>query len=120
MTMETLDYTTLTPGIRAVVKLLRDNGFYTTDSGDGVTNVAAGMEGALPVPHVHCFVPRRRMFSETSRLVRLLRDAGLRIEMAMIQSVYDPADHKNASVSLYGVDDRVLSNVSNEQGRRVG
>ncbi len=38
--------------MRKAVELLNKAGFKTTDSGDGVTNVEAGMEGALPFPHI--------------------------------------------------------------------
>jgi len=45
----TMDYTQLDPGIRKLVKLLRENGFETTDSGDGKTKGDLGLD----YPHVH-------------------------------------------------------------------
>ena len=49
-----LNYDELDPGVRDVVRLLREDGFSTCDSGDGVTKPAAGWseEDALRVPHV--------------------------------------------------------------------
>lgn len=52
MEADYLDAESLTPGIRRTVLLLRSWGYETCDSGDGVTNVAAGMEGARDYPHV--------------------------------------------------------------------
>ncbi len=46
-----IDYRTLDPGIRDVVKILREEWhFNTTDSGDG--SKASFMEGAMDVPNV--------------------------------------------------------------------
>lgn len=67
-----LDLSTLTPGIREVVRLLRQNGFKTTDSGDGVTNVANGMEGAMTVPHVVMRIEPDEIIAEARRLQSLI------------------------------------------------
>lgn len=47
-----IDLEKIQPKMRPVVEFLNQNGFKTTDSGDGVTNVEAGMEGAMNFPHV--------------------------------------------------------------------
>jgi len=51
----TIDYDEIDPGIRDVVRRLREAGYNTTDSGDGVTKFAEGgeaMDCALPYAHV--------------------------------------------------------------------
>ncbi len=70
----------LNPGIRRTVAWLRSEGFITTDSGDGVTNLAAGMEGALPFPHVFMRVPPDVAHEEARRLLRLLKSHGLDVD----------------------------------------
>lgn len=115
---DTLNYAELNPGIREVVRWLRqDLAFTTTDSGDGVTNVAAGMEGALPVPHVHCRLdfdtddPDGRedsVFLDARDLMCALRNAGIAVDPSMIQLTYDPVTHV-VLLSLYGVDDARLA-----------
>jgi hypothetical protein len=91
-----------------VVRLLRENGFRTTDSGDGVTNVAAGMEGALPVPHVHCVVHDwHDVAPEAHRMMRLIAQLGLLGDQVTIEASYSPLDGV-ATISLYGLDDASL------------
>jgi hypothetical protein len=46
-----LNYGDLDPGIRAEVEVLRNAGFRTTDSGDGVSKIGK-MECVLPFKHV--------------------------------------------------------------------
>ena len=103
-----LDYSTLTPGIRETVRWLRSLNFHTTDSGDGVTNVAAGMEGALDVPHVHALVHHENMKDEAYRLAREVQLRGLVLEPGMIDLRFDPCD-RVALLSLYGVNDEALA-----------
>jgi hypothetical protein len=108
--MQQIDYETLNPGIRRLVKMLRDAGFETTDSGDGKTNVEAGMEHALKVPHVHCVVLSLNMRAEAFRMLNLLTDAGLDIESGQVQALFDPVDGV-ATVSVYGISDADLEMV---------
>lgn len=63
-------YEDLDPGIREVVRTLRDAGFCTTDSGDG--SKASWMEGALEFPHVACMTSRTHMFSEADYALKLM------------------------------------------------
>ncbi len=108
-----LDYSTLTPGIREVVRLLRKAEFHTMDSGDGVTNVAAGMEGAIDIPHVHCRIAPDELVTEPHRLLKLLHDAvpgfskGALDDVVEIQAMYSPID-RIATISLYGLKDEHL------------
>lgn len=48
--MDDVNYEELDPGIRRTVKLIRDHGFVTTDSGDGRSKGAFGED----YPHVYC------------------------------------------------------------------
>lgn len=48
--MEAIDYSQLDPGIRDTVQRLREAGFETSDSGDGVSKPADQIE--IPFPHV--------------------------------------------------------------------
>ena len=60
--IEPIDYSTVNPGVRTLVRELREeHGLDTCDSGDGVTNAAAGMECTLPYRHVFMQVPFAEM-----------------------------------------------------------
>lgn len=114
--MGSFDYETLTPGIRKVVRWLHDNDFVTVDSGDGVTNVEAGMEDAMGIPNVSIDVEETEfLVEEATRLHELLTRAGVEIHrMGMddskpcIVAQYDPADD-TAIITLLGVDDEMLT-----------
>ena len=73
--MDELDYNSLNPGIRALVKELREtHGFNTTDSGDG-TNLTNGMEGALAERHVYIQVEQGTFFTDGEHLQALYPNA---------------------------------------------
>lgn len=106
------DYEQLDPGIRRVVRLLREASFDTTDSGDGVTKLAAGWdrEEVHDQPHVHCQVQRPNDIIRAALLMeRVLTEAGVDLgrETVGIQAMYSPLDGI-ASVVLYGVSDADL------------
>jgi hypothetical protein len=103
-----LDYSQLNHGIREVVRLLRSHGFETTDSGDGVTNVAAGMEGALAIPHVHCRIPASNQVRCARWAVDALEERCVVVTAGMVQTTYDPVT-SIALLSVYGVDDAALA-----------
>lgn len=111
-----IDYSALTPGIRRTVALLRSWGFETTDSGDGVTNVQAGMEGAMTRPNVYITVRSDEMIGEADRLLGLLLDIGVEVDTQgpddapCIQGMYDPCGD-SAGILLMGVDDALLERV---------
>lgn len=71
-----LNYDDLDPGIRETVRLLRQHGFVTTDSGDGVTKPKEAR--IFEVPHVCAQIHPHVMIRETHRLAALL--PGWRIE----------------------------------------
>lgn len=95
-------YSKLNPGIRDVVRLLRENGFITTDSGDGVTNVQAGMEGALKIPHVVCRTGEDFIIMEANRMFDLLKSKGIDVGPGQIESVYCPLQ-KIVTITLWGI-----------------
>lgn len=67
---ETLDYAELDPGIRDTVRLLRQAGFQTTDSGDGVSKPADAR--VFDVPHVAMTCAREDMFAQAESAAALL------------------------------------------------
>jgi hypothetical protein len=71
MMSDEIDYSELDPGIRDVVRVMREAGFDTTDSGDGVSKPKDGM-CVLEYPHVFAMTEPARMVSEADRLVALL------------------------------------------------
>lgn len=113
---DVLDPNELTPGIRRTVLYLRAHDFGTCDSGDGVTNVEAGMEGAMPIPHVHILAKPMELVPEARRLRMLL--AGVTWEPCgpegntgpAIECTYDPVSDV-AIISLLHVDDALLERV---------
>ena len=85
--MNTLNYADLDVGIRNTVRLLRDAGFETTDSGDGVSKPQ--IEGCtLPVPHVFAHTTPVRAFKDAARMARLL-GKGWHVELS-----YSTADQQ--------------------------
>lgn len=112
---DAIDYAALNQGIRETVRFLRRNGFRTTDSGDGKTNVEAGMEGAIDEPHVVSRSTVADVVEEARRLWAILTDLGL--ESAAfgehgggkfaIEAHYDVGAIVS-TITLWGVDDDVL------------
>jgi hypothetical protein len=101
------NYDEITPGVRKLVRFLRDAGFTTIDSGDGVTNVEAGMEGATEMPHVHIATTHRAMVVEAHRLQNAM-DKVCPAGACQIQAMYDPLDGI-ATLSVFGVTDKDLN-----------
>lgn len=75
--MTELDPTTLDPGIRDVVALLRGWQYQTTDSGDGVSK--AGDPDALPFPHVHIRVEPPALYPLCELLAAQLAREGVHV-----------------------------------------
>jgi hypothetical protein len=93
------DINDIQPRLRKTVTWLRSLGFKTCDSGDGVINVEAGMEGALDIPHVAMAVDSDKMKEESHRLYDACLLAGI---SGKIEVSYDPADGV-AILMLYDV-----------------
>lgn len=104
----------LNPGIREVVLWLRKMGHETTDSGDGVTNVAAGMEGALPFPHVFIVGPHSHdsLWEQADRLHKFIScaalEAGVDVSSMYVEANYSTADER-AILMLANFDDAKLA-----------
>lgn len=88
--MGDIDLETLNPGIRWFVGWLRNLGFDTCDSGDGVTHEhLCDRETPYVAIRVHdpmCLIP------ESNRLFSNLEGAGISLEDIHIQANYSPQD----------------------------
>ena len=89
------------PTMVRTVAWLQRHGFRTCDSGDGVLNVDAGMDGALDFPHVFAKVQPNMMVDDADHLRRLATAAGMG---GTVECSYSP-DDGTATVALYGVTD---------------
>lgn len=104
--MDDFDLNKLDPGIRDTVAFLRDNGFETTDSGDG--SKADTMECALPVPNVAMVVHPHKLVAEADRLAQLIMATGHPLAecgdddaaTAEIQASYDPVTRTGVIVAI--------------------
>lgn len=113
-----LDYESLDPDVRDVVRMLQGQGFNTTDSGDGIAKFDAdgielpdwegGTSGA-GVAHVVVVVEPADLAAEADRMADIIRAAGVvldplgpELDTAAIQASYDPANHI-AVIILSGV-----------------
>lgn len=109
--MNDFNYAELDPGIQQTVKWLHQNGFRTTDSGDGKTKTAT-MECALDTPNVAMVTSKVYLVSEADRLHRLLEEHKIPIDFSgmsqvNIQASYDPSDNTSV-ILLTGLDDDLL------------
>lgn len=112
--MEHFDYEALAPGIRMTVRWLHSLGFYTTDSGDGSTNQATGMECSEAwkgVPMVAIEVPdERHLISSTNWLWTCLEQLfgkGGVPPVVGVEGSYSPQDGY-CVILLTGLDDNLL------------
>ena len=115
--MDEIDLQSLSPGIRRTVAFLRSEGFETTDSGDGHSNM--GMECAMPFPNVAIRCPNpENLVSEARRLQEVLAKNGVMVEPLgpddpevtqppHIEATYDPSNDIGFILLMY-VDDQVL------------
>ena len=86
----TFDPSALSPGIRNAVVWLRERGWVTTDSGDG-SNFDAGMEGALPFPHIAVQSHEDTLLNDGRHLLKLLTYAGAPASVT-VECSFNPAD----------------------------
>ena len=105
MRLPDINYQQLDPGVRRLVQLLREAGFETIDSGDGVSKPED--ERALHFPHVFCRVPVDRSLAEADRLLELVRGLLQRRAKPLIEVNYDPAE-RLALLMLFDVSDADL------------
>lgn len=90
-------------GIKETVKFLNENGFRTTDSGDGSK---INMECALLVSNVHILVEPDSAIAESNRLLSILRTMTT-VGPSNIQLTYDPVD-QYCILSIYNINDKRL------------
>lgn len=77
-----MNYNKLDPGIREVVRYLRENGFNTVDSGDGKTKFESGdwdAEELLPMPHVFIASRPNELLDDAEDLVNTMKHAGIHV-----------------------------------------
>lgn len=124
LTIPAIDYAELDPGIRDLVRLLRSNGFATTDSGDGKTKLGGDspMECAEPTPNVYMEADRATMLDEAERLTLLLHDHlrdgvldeeidigdGQMAPRVIVEAIYLPISY-SAVLSVHGVTDEDIA-----------
>ena len=95
MSAEHLDYDTLDPGIRDVVRRLVECGFITTDSGDGVTKPAE--QRTMDIPHVMCVTAAETLIAAAGYMQTVLGDDWT------IQASYNPKDGSAVLVAMLEV-----------------
>lgn len=106
------DINDVQPTMRKLVTWLRAAGFETTDSGDGVTNVEAGMEGALTEPHVFILLANYlSIIRQADRLQRLVVEYGFSIGYeegeVYVEAMYSPYDGIS-TLALWGATDETM------------
>lgn len=100
------DFEQLDPGIRKVVRWLRENGFETTDSGDGETK--SDMTCAFDMPNVAVRVHYRDLLMEADRLADMMHShLPSLVHDVHIEASYDPMD-RSAVILLLRLHDRML------------
>jgi hypothetical protein len=121
--MNGINYRALDPGIREVVRWLRDHGFNTTDSGDGVTKFAKLGEDACALRFPNAFMTvdsPRQLCPEADRLAALLAEAGVtlghRKGQPVIEASYSPAGGA-CIIALYGLDDAGLAKATRRNAK---
>ena len=106
--MNNILYTTeIQPTMRRTVDLVQRLGFKTTDSGDGVLNVEAGMEGALSIAHVFAVAGAQNLVDRCDDLRISLQGRIKPGTTWSVEGLYSSED-AHAVVALYGVTDAQL------------
>ena len=110
--MSNIDYDELDPGIRRLVRKLRDAGFETVDSGDGYSKEGV-YEDFLPFPHVAMLSTPSHLVADADRLMACLEEWGVSFEPKdpetdiQIEASYSPVDGHTVLL-LSNVDDTML------------
>lgn len=101
------------PTMIRLVTLLRSWGYHTSDSGDGRLNIEAGMEGAIPFPHVIMRLTERQqdpMLAKDTLATFLHEAVGQRLRDEVdhhVEVSYSTQDGQWI-IGLYGVTDADL------------
>lgn len=80
------------PKVKPLVDFLNSIGFKTTDSGDGVTNVEAGMECALDFPHVVVLTNSRDLTQDADLIFYKIKQQDFGLSELFVQGNYSPND----------------------------
>lgn len=114
--MADFDYEAINPGVRRLVRFLREHGFETCDSGDGVTREFECDPG---FPYVHMRVNAGDMVDLSVRLHNLLlpfvdfhpecKTEDEQMAAPMIEASFSPVD-LIATLSIFNVTDTNLPN----------
>lgn len=102
--MRDVNYSELDPGIRSTVEFLREHGFETTESGDGISKPQD--QRTLHVPHVFMVVDPPKMVTESDRLYNLIKNHGYLKEDTHIEAAYNPTDGIAVIIFLGRVPDK--------------
>lgn len=112
--MTCVRYGDFDPGIRETVRWLRDHGFETCDSGDGVSKANKLKDGQyLPFPHVVMLSTPGNLVADAERLQAALAKHGIGFEARdfdtdpHIEASYSPLDG-HAVIMLSNVDDKSM------------
>lgn len=97
------------PGIAPLVALLKENGFVTTDSGDGRSKPPE--ERSFEFPHVFVMTKKEVLITETERLYQLLQSQG--ITGFTVEGNYGPADGVSL-IMVLGKDEAELAQAIGE------
>lgn len=96
----------LNQGIRKTVEWLIQNGYQTTDSGDGETHEH---ECDQEQPYVHMLIAPDKLVAETDRLAVLLKERGINVQpmdenssVPCVEAAYNPA-HGVGTLTLWNV-----------------
>lgn len=98
------DPTAIQPTMKTLVEFLNARGFHTTDSGDGKLNVEAGMEGAIPIPHVVVLTSHQKLIAMADELHMLIVPLVKDPTQVHIEATYSPDDTKS-TIMLFGITD---------------
>ena len=106
------DLENINPGIRETVRLLNQNGFRTTDSGDGKTG---DYPCDRPYPYVSIASTRAGLTQDADDIAFLFSEHGVQVgelteegEGPYIQAMYTPQVKNCAIIDIQNVDDKLL------------
>lgn len=128
-------YDQLDPGIRKTVRWFNDNGFVTSDSGDGISKMSTPAEDCMMapgLPNVVIEVDPEDMVASADTVLEMILSKGVRVgpdeatvtvfagpqpegteygDGVFIQASYDPTRASTAIILVTGLDDALLERV---------
>jgi hypothetical protein len=116
-----MNYDEIDPGVRKLVQWLNENGFKTSDSGDGKSKLAEDNEGILDFPHVNIICTPGVMVHLANLLCQKINKLGIKLgeqgtlKEPFIQASYDPCLPDIGSIMLCNVDDAMLEEAQSKE-----